>query len=140
MPMTRGHWTLLAAMPLAALALIAAQRPAALAQTSPGLWEIDGVPGARTPARQCVADVAALAQFEHRAKTCRRNVVSDGPSSTVIQYSCAGSEFGRSKLTVITPRSLRIETQGISDNLPFAYVLQARRVGDCPARQTAAGH
>ena len=138
--MTRGHLALMAAVPVAALALIAAQRPAALAQTSPGLWEIDGVPGARAPARECVADVTALAQFEHRAKPCRRNVVSDGPSSAVITYTCAGSEFGRSKMTVITPRSLRIETQGISDNLPFGYVLQARRIGDCPGRQTAARH
>ena len=139
--MTRGtRLGLIAAVSAAAVALIAAQRPTALAQTSPGLWEIDGAPGTRAPARECVADVATLAQFEHRAKACRRNVVSDGPSSTVIQYTCAGSEYGRSKMTVITPRSLRIETQGISDNLPFAYVLQARRVGDCPARQTAARH
>ena len=139
--MTRGtNLALFAAAPLIAFALTAAQRPVALAQAAPGLWEIDGLPGAKAPARECVADVAALAQFEHRAKSCRRNVVSDGPSSTVIQYSCAGSEYGRSKMTLITPRSLRIETQGISDNLPFAYVLQARRVGECPARATAARH
>lgn len=137
--MTRGHLALIGILPAAALALIAAQRPAALAAAAPGLWEIEGVPGARAPARQCVTDLAALAQFEHRAKSCRRNVVSDGPSTAVITYTCAGSEFGRSKMTLITPRSLRIETQGISDNLPFAYVLQARRVGDCP-RQTAARH
>src|SRR5688500_17175821 len=114
--MTRGtSLGLIAAAPLMAMALIAAQRPTALAQTAPGLWEIDGVPGARAPARECVADVVALAQFEHRAKSCQRNVVSDGPSSAVITYTCPGSEFGRSKLTVLTPRSLRIETQGISD-------------------------
>ena len=130
----------MAIAPLAALTLIAAQRPAALAPTAPGLWEIAGLPGARAPARECVSDVVALAQFEHRAKSCTRNVVSDGPSTAVIQYTCAGSEYGRSKLTVITPRSLRIETQGISDNLPFAYVLQARRIGDCRARETAARH
>ena len=139
--MTRGHSLgFVAALSVAAVALIAAQRPAALAQTAPGLWEIEGLPGASAPARECVADVVALAQLEHRAKACRRNVVSDGPSSTVIQYTCAGTEYGRSKMTVITPRSLRIETQGISDNLPFAYVLQARRVGDCPGRETAARH
>jgi len=128
------------AVPAAALALIAAQRPAALAQTAPGLWEIAGLPGAKAPARECVADVVALAQFEHRRKNCQRSVLKDGPSSTVIHYSCPGNEFGRSTMTVITPRSLRIETQGISDNLPFAYVLQARRVGECTAGQTASRH
>jgi hypothetical protein len=139
--MTRGFsLTLIAAAPVVALALMAAGQPSALAQTSPGLWEIDGLPGARRPARECVADVAALAQYEHRSKACRRTVVGGGPSFVVIQYSCAGSEFGRSKMTVITPRSLRIETQGISDNLPFGYVLQARRVGDCVNQQTADRH
>ena len=130
---------LIAAVPLAALSVMAAQRPAALANTAPGLWEIDGLPGGKA-VRECVSDVVALAQYEHRAKNCSRNVISDGPSSTVIQYQCRGNEFGRSKMTVITPRSLRIESQGISDSLPFAYVLQARRVGDCPGQQTAARH
>jgi hypothetical protein len=36
-------------------------------------------------------------------------------------------------MTVITPRSIRIETQGISGDLPFNYVLQARRIGECTA-------
>ena len=119
---------------IAALLLTAAQRPSALAQTSAGMWEISGVPGAKAPARQCVSEVLSLAQFEHRQKTCTRNVVGDGPSSAVIQYECSGGDFGRSKVTVLTPRSLKIETQGISDKLPFSYVLQARRVGDCPER------
>ncbi len=58
-------------------------------------------------------------------------VTSDSPSSTVVDYSCGGAGFGHTKIDLITPRSLRIETQGVSDNLPFSYVLQARRVGDC---------
>ena len=136
--MTR--WTfLVAAAPLLAAAANA-PRSAALGQAAPGLWEIAGVPGAKAPARECVGDVAAFARFEHRARNCAQKVITDGPSSTVIEYSCGSGEFGRSQLTVITPRSLRIETQGISDNLPFHYVLQARRVGDCPGRASAARH
>ena len=120
---------------LTVLTLTAAtQRPAALSVTSAGLWEVSGVPGAKAPVRQCVSEVIALAHFEHRQKNCPRNVLSDGPSSTVIQYNCTGGDFGRSKVTVVTPRSLKIETQGISDKLPFSYTLQARRVGDCPER------
>ena len=139
--MTRlSSLALFALAPAAALALIAATQPAALARTSPGLWEIAGVPGAKAPARQCVGDVAVLARFEHRGRNCTHKVITDGPLETVIEYSCGGSGFGRSELTVLTPRSLRIQTQGISDNLPFNYVLQARRVGDCPDRTTASRH
>lgn len=131
---------MLAAGMAAILALAAAQRPAALAQTSAGLWELSGLPDARVPQRMCVADTSVLAQFEHRGQMCTRLVISDTPTVTVIHYTCAGGGFGRSKLTLLTPRSLRIETQGISDNLPFNYVLQARRVGECGPHQSAARH
>ena len=119
---------------MAVVTLGAAQRPAALAVTSGGLWEISGAPGTKAPERMCVADTAVLAQYEHRGQMCTRLVISDTPTATVIHYTCPGGGFGRSKLTLVTPRSLRIETQGISDNLPFNYVIQARRIGDCPRR------
>ena len=116
----------------ALLLLGAAQRPSALAQTSPGLWEISGLPNAGTAVRQCVANTALLARVEHQGQTCKQVVISDNGTSTVIDYTCATGGFGRSKLTLLTPRSLRIETQGISANYPFNYVIQARRVGNCP--------
>ena len=123
----------------AALALTAAQRPAALAQVSGGLWEIDLLgPGARP--RMCVADPLLLAQYEHRTEMCTRVVISDTPPTTVIHYTCPGQGFGRSKVTAITPRSIRIETQGISGGYPFNYVLQARRVGECAPHQAMRTH
>ena len=124
------------ALPTAASAAV----PAALAKVAGGLWEISGVPGAQTPVRQCVADILALAQYEHRGKNCSRSVLSDGPSSTKITYKCGGAGFGESQIDVITPRSLRISTQGISDQLPFNYVLQARRVGDCTKTASVTHH
>jgi len=124
--------SILACMGLAGAAIAA--RPGALAEANPGLWEISGYPGAKAPARECFPNVALLAQYEHRKQSCSSSIVSDHAPSSVIQYSCQGGGFGTSTVTMITPRSLRIETQGIADNLPFNYVLQARRVGDCPAR------
>ena len=117
-----------------------AQRPALFGQIAPGLWEISGLSGAKVPTRECVMDTAALARYEHRSRACTMKVTSDSPTSTVVDYSCGGAGFGHTKIDLITPRSLRIETQGVSDNLPFSYVLQARRVGDCPPVNTAARH
>ena len=125
---------------LAACALIAAREPSALAQATAGLWEIDGLPGGKRPVQQCISNVAVLAQFEHRGRHCSRNLISDSPGSSVIQYSCGSADFGRSQIDVITPRSLRISTQGISENLPFNYVLEARRLGDCPKNPSATRH
>ena len=123
-----------------ALMLGAAVRPAALAQAAPGLWEVAGVPGSKAPIRQCIADPLTLAQFEHRAKSCTRTIIRDTASLAVVEYSCPHGGFGRSEIGLVTPRSLRIDTQGISDGLPFHYVAQARRVADCPAHQTALRH
>jgi hypothetical protein len=67
-------------------------------------------------------------------------VISDDGSSTVIRYSCGGAGFGHSEIDVLTPRSLRISTQGISSGLPFNYVLQARRIEDCPKNVAATRH
>ena len=113
------------------LALSAAQRPAALSVTSPGLWEIDGLPGARVRPRRCIADTVNLARIEHQGEACTHVVVSDERSRAVIHYTCASGGFGQTEIDVLTPRSLRIETQGISRKAPFHYIVQARRLGAC---------
>ena len=114
------------------LTLAAAAQPSALAQTQAGLWEISGAPGMKAPLRQCIANGASLAEFEHRGRNCSPRIISNSANSVVVQYSCGSADFGRSQVDVITPRSLRIDTQGISGGLPFGYVLQARRIDDCP--------
>jgi hypothetical protein len=140
-PMARLRLTLAAAgCILAGLVLTAAQQPSALGMTSPGEWELAGVPGAKTPIRECVTDLMMLAQFEHRGHHCTSSVLSDHGNSTVVQYTCAGADFGRTRIDVLTPRSLRISTQGISDGLPFNYVLQARRLGDCAKSASTSRH
>lgn len=122
----------------AALTLGAATLPKALSQAEPGVWEASGVPGTKKPILQCLANVLTLAQFEHRNQTCSRKVLRDDATMTTVEYNCSNGGFGRSEIGFVTPRSLRIETQGISDGLPFHYVIQARRVGDCPSQQSAA--
>jgi hypothetical protein len=120
--------------------LVAAGQPAALSQSQPGLWEITGAPGTSAPIRQCVTDLVSLLRFEHRAKSCSARLLKDGATMAAIVYTCGGAGFGHSQIDVITPRSLRISTQGISDGLPFNYVLQARRVDDCPKATVPARH
>ena len=125
------------AVPVAALA---ANPPSALTGVAAGLWEISGAPGTQAPVRQCVADILALSEYEHRGHACSRKVLSDAGRSTLINYTCGAAGFGQTQIDVITPRSLRISTQGISDQLPFNYVLQARRVGDCTKTASVTHH
>lgn len=125
---------------LSGLVLMAAAQPAALGMASPGDWELSGVPGSKAPVRQCVSDLMTLTEFEHRGHHCTSSVISDQGSSTVVQYDCGGAGFGRTQIDVLTPRSLRISTQGISGGLPFNYVLQARRMGDCSKSASSSRH
>lgn len=128
-PVTTGY-RLLAVTGLAAVAAALAS-PSLLSRAQPGLWEI--ARSGAEPVKLCVATPAALAQFEHRGSSCTRVVVRDGESSATIHYTCAGGEFGQSQMTLVTPRALSVETQGISGGAPFKYMFQARRVGDCVA-------
>ena len=76
-----------------------------------------------------------LARFEHRGRNCSAKTIRQAGTMSVIEYVCGPAGFGHSEVNVITPRSLRIETQGISEGLPFNYVLQARRIADCGTAQ-----
>lgn len=114
------------------LALAGASTPSVLSQIQSGLWEMSDQRGA--PAiRMCVPQPPLLAQVEHRSAECTRTVLRDDSASALIEYSCGAAGFGHSKITMLTPRSVRIETQGIADHAPFGYVVHARRVGNCPS-------
>ena len=119
---------------LSSATIFAAGSPRALAPAQGGLWDVSRSADGRNPTRLCIPDLAVLAQFEHRGGTCTRVVVSDAGTSAKIHYTCADGGFGQSELTLITPRTIRVDTQGISGGFPFHYQLHARRVGNCPAR------
>jgi hypothetical protein len=113
--------------------LAAATVPRALAPAAGGLWEVSKSANGHDSTRVCVPSPEVLAQFEHRQGRCTRKVIRDQGTSAEIHYSCADGGFGRSAVTLVTPRSLTIDTQGISGGLPFHDKLYARRVGDCSA-------
>ena len=121
---------------LSATALMAATLPPVLAGSG-GLWEVSRSAAGSRANKVCVANASAFGQWEHRRMRCTRDVLSSSATDAVIAYTCPGGDFGRSHVRVITPRSLRVETQGISQGFPFNYVLHARRVGECRDRRAS---
>lgn len=117
---------------LLAAAASAAVVPPAL--HGPGLWEVSRSASGEKAERRCLADPALLAQWEHKGQHCTRMVISSGTSRAEIHYTCTGGDFGTSRVSVLTPRSVRIHTQGIAKGAPFAYTLHARRIGNCAPR------
>lgn len=116
---------------------LAQLRPAipALASLEPGLWQLRGEGEATRTI--CVADPHSLIQLRHGATPCSRLVIASDKSSATIHYSCPGAGWGRTTLRVETPRLARIDTQGIADNEPFAFIAEARRIGPCGERLSA---
>ncbi|URD61975.1 hypothetical protein M8312_05565 [Sphingomonas sp. KRR8] len=102
-----------------------------LSSLEPGLWSVSRSATGSHAVNLCVKDFAALGQWEHRGSTCSRSIISQTGSDTVVRYSCPGGDFGQAKLTTLTPRSLRVETQGIHSGEPFHYELFARKSGTC---------
>lgn len=103
------------------------------AMVGPGEWEV-GKNAASRGEKVCLPDPAVLMQWEHRSKQCKRMIISSSLDRAEVNYTCVGGGFGTSKAQVLTPRSIKVDTQGIADGLPFSYVVHARRVGACQTR------
>ncbi|MEO6580383.1 MAG: hypothetical protein ABIN83_04450 [Sphingomicrobium sp.] len=115
-----------------AFVVAAASLPTAL--SSAGQWEVGKSLIGSGNETVCLNDPAVLMHWDQRAKRCTTAVLSSSLDRAEVHYTCQGGSFGNSKVEVLTPRSVRIETQGISDGYPFAYTLHARHVGPCASR------
>lgn len=87
----------------------------------------------------CVSDPRTLLQLRHSGAQCSRFVIEDTPQTTTIHYTCPGAGHGRTTIKVETPRLLKLDTQGIADNAPFAFEYELRRTGACLASSGSGG-
>ena len=127
-----------AALALAGAAgLAAAATPAVFGKSRTGLWLLEGIEGSKVPARLCFTDLADLARLQHQGRKCTQRAIRETDSSVTFSYQCSGSDFGQTKLDWVTSQSFRIHTQGISGGLPFGYLVQARRLGECEGKPSS---
>lgn len=112
-----------------ALLVGGASLPSAL--TGSGEWEISKSASGTDGEKACLTDPALLMQWEHRTKQCTRVIITSSVDRAEVHYTCTGGGFGTSRVEMLTPRSVKIEAQGISDGYPYAFTLHARRVGAC---------
>lgn len=101
----------------------------ALAGIERGEWTLRAPDGSTRAI--CVTDPQMLLTLEHRGASCTRFVVENGANGGRITYDCPGIGKGDTRITVETPRLIRLETQGISRGLPFTYEYEGRRTGSC---------
>jgi len=102
-----------------------------LGRLEAGLWQLRSLEGGGALGAICLGDRGQLAQLRHRALDCRRSVVASGRDMVEIRYTCPAG-VGQSTIRAETSRLARVESQGIDNGVPFAFRIEARRVGACP--------
>lgn len=126
---------LMAGMLLVAGGAVAApvQAPglAALDTLEQGEWELRVRGPGGAVKHLCLGDARALLQVQHGDRSCSRFVVTDTAQQVAVTYDCAAAGNGRSDLRIETPRLVQIQSQGISNGAPFAFAMEARRIGAC---------
>ena len=110
----------------------AAQAPglAMLDRLEPGAWELRPRDGGERQ-RICIGNGRDLIQLRHPDSNCSHYVVEDGTSEVTVQYTCRGSNYGRTSIRRENASLVQIESQGIARGLPFQFTAEARRVGNC---------
>ena len=109
---------------------VSAPAPHALDGLRPGLWAFAGGTG-EMPQRLCVKEPAALIQLQHGATACTRFTIASAAQAATVHYSCPGAGWGRTALRVENAERVRIDTQGVAANRPFAWTVEAHREGAC---------
>jgi hypothetical protein len=110
----------------------ATQQPGPLAQVERGLWEVRGSNGTAIGSL-CLGDPLLLAQPLHTPQPCAADIQAADGHVVTVGFVCPGMGRGRTLLRVETPRLVQIDSQGISNGIPFALRAQARRSGPCPS-------
>ncbi|WP_344709702.1 DUF3617 domain-containing protein [Sphingomonas humi] len=113
----------------------AASAPGVLPGVEPGLWEVSADATGRNARRGCLDDMILIATYAHAGQRCERTILVNTPRQLVVTLACGAGSFGRSDVTVTTPRSLKLATQGFRQGEPYDFTIYARRVGECPARE-----
>ncbi len=121
------------AMLVASAVPASGQRPALamLDQLDSGKWELRLRDGRTVVERLCIDNGRRFIQLRHPEPTCERFIVDDQPGQVTVQYTCRGKGYGRTHIRRETNRLVQIDSQGIAEGLPFEFIAEARRVGDC---------
>lgn len=109
---------------------VAPADPTVLGGIRDGEWDVRPR-GSSSSQRLCVTSEYALIQLRHQGKACTRLLIERTPDSVLVQYTCKGSGFGRTRLRRETPQLVQLETQGVANGFPFDYAAEGRWTGEC---------
>ncbi len=123
-----------AAMASASLGFAQSAAPNLLDSLGRGMWQFRAIGGGATGTavnRICVGDAHKLAQVQHQGLNCEHYVVRSGADNITVSYSCRGQGQGLTVIRKETSKLIHIDSQGIRNNSPFSFSVEARNIGPC---------
>jgi hypothetical protein len=108
----------------------------AFAKITPGEWQLRALDG-DAPRRICISDPYDLIQLRHPGAACSRFVLANEAQTATVHYTCTGAGYGRTTIKVETGELIRVDSQGLSNQMPFQMAFEGRRVGKCNPQQAA---
>jgi len=104
-----------------------------LDQLDAGRWELRTRGNSDPVERLCLRAGRALIQLRHPDQPCERLIIQDSGSDVTVQYTCRGRGYGRTHIRRESDQLIQLETQGIVGGVPFDFMAEGRRVGECSA-------
>lgn len=106
---------------------------------APGVVALNGLAAGQWQLREsdgsvrslCLGDANQLLQLRHGGAACKVTVLDNSPGRAMVHYSCAGAGYGRTTVTVETPRLVRVDTQGVAEGQAFSLDFEGRNTGAC---------
>ena len=127
----RKQWRLVSACAVAFAGLSGASAGVtALEGLAPGQWQLRETDG--SVRSLCLGDASQLLQLRHGSAACKVTVLDNSPGHTTVHYTCAGAGYGRTTVTVETPRLVHVDTQGVAEGQAFVLDYEGRNMGACP--------
>ncbi|MGB5078234.1 MAG: hypothetical protein WBO17_12210 [Sphingorhabdus sp.] len=99
-----------------------------------GLWQLRTIGGgvSTAPVSQlCIGNPTQFTQIQHGDTQCTHYVVRSLPNSVTISYSCKGQGQGLTTIRKESSKLIQIQSQGIRNNSPFSFTVEARRSAAC---------
>jgi hypothetical protein len=99
-----------------------------------GMWQFHAVGGGATGTpvnKLCIGNTSKLVQIQHYSNACSQLVLRSTPNSVTISYSCKGAGQGTTTIRKESSKLIHVDSQGIKNNSPFAFNVEARMLGPC---------
>lgn len=126
-----------AAASLAGLTVFSVSAPAQapdlqlLSGLQKGSWTLKARGSSESGKRVCLGDPIALTQIQHGKASCSRYVIEDKPNMLRVSYKCGAQGHGVTTIRRESSGLVQVQSQGIANNAPFSFNMEARRTGSC---------